>query len=247
MHRRQASTNGRDPSAPLATGDNRLLAQLPPATLTRISAHFHAVDLERGHVLFRGHEPLAAAYFPTTAIVSLVARLESGEMLDVGLVGREGLAGTAVLPGVTRMLCEGTVQIAGSALQIGADILAAAALEDVALASAIGRYTQFQQFRSMQMSACNMFHTVDQRCIRWLLMVDDLLPNADIPLTHEMIGTMMGVHRPTVSLVLGSLLRARAIEETRGRIVILDRRFLEDACCECYGAMADEQRRLFRA
>ena len=94
------------------------------------------------------------------------------------------------------------------------------------------------------MSACNMFHSVEQRCVRWLLTVSDLINNGDIPLTHELMATMLGVHRPTVTVVLRSLHRAGLVNEKRGLILIRDRRLLEKACCECYRVMRDEQRRL---
>jgi Mn-dependent DtxR family transcriptional regulator len=94
------------------------------------------------------------------------------------------------------------------------------------------------------MSVCNMFHSADQRCIRWLLTVGDLIDNGDIPLTHELMATMLGVHRPTVTIVLRTLHKAGLVDERRGLILIRDRRRLEGACCECYRVMRDEQRRL---
>ena len=96
----------------------------------------------------------------------------------------------------------------------------------------------------MQMSVCNMFHPVEQRCIRWLLTVNDLIANGDLPLTHDLMATMLGVHRPTVTLVLRSLDKAGLVSESRGRIVIRDRRRLERSCCECYRSMRNEQHRL---
>jgi hypothetical protein len=175
-------------------------------------------------------------HFPLTAVVSLVSRLESGQMLEVGLVGHDGVAGTALLPGTTTMACDGVVQVAGWALRMTADALKR---EDGkgSLVSLTIRYTHLLLARSMQMSVCNMFHTVEQRCIRWLLTVDDLTAGDHLPLTHELIATMLGVHRPTVTLVLGALHRAALLGEQRGRIVIRDRARLEAACCECYGVM----------
>ena len=98
--------------------------------------------------------------------------------------------------------------------------------------------------RSMQTSVCNMFHPVEQRCIRWLLTVNDLIANGDIPLTHDLMATALGVHRPTVTLVLRSLHKAGLVNESRGHIVIRDRRRLEQSCCECYRSMRSEQHRL---
>jgi CRP-like cAMP-binding protein len=223
---------------------NRLLALLPAAVYARLQPHLQSVTLHRNEVLFRAHESLAVAYFPSTAVVSLVSTLESGQSLEVGLVGRDGLAGTAVFPGITMMSCDGIVQIPGNAQRMSAEVLRRELLADETLYSTLGRFAQVLLVRSMQMSVCNMFHSVEQRCVRWLLSVSDLITNDEIPLTHDLMATMLGVHRPTVTIVLRSLHKAGLVNEVRGRIEILDRLLLENACCECYGVMREEQKRL---
>jgi CRP-like cAMP-binding protein len=183
-------------------------------------------------------------YFPHDAVVSLVSQLESGETLEVGLVGRDGLAGTAVFPGVTTMPCEGIVVIPGVAHRIDADVLRRQLVTDNALHAGIGRFAHFLLARTMQTSVCNMFHGVEQRCIRWLLTVSDLISSDVIPVTHESLANMLGVHRPTVTLVLRSVHRAGLIDEMRGRIIIRERHRLETACCECYGLTCRARQRL---
>ena len=223
---------------------NQLLQLLPPGVAARLTRFLEPVHLERKEVLFRAHEPLRVVYFPDCAVVSFVSRLESGDMLEVGLVGRDGLAGTAVFPGITTMSCDGIVQIPGLAHRMSADVLRSELLTNEQLYSAIGRFAQTLLVRSMQMSVCNMFHPVEQRCIRWLLTVSDLIVQDRIPLTHELLATMLGVHRPTVTLVIRSLHRAGLVDESRGVITIRDRARLAEACCECYRLMRDEQYRL---
>jgi CRP-like cAMP-binding protein len=202
------------------------------------------VDLQRKDVLFRANEPLDAVYFPSTAIVSLVATLETGQSLEVGLVGCDGLAGTAVFPGITTMPCDGVVQIAGMAHWMSAETLRREVRADETLHSVLERYAHLLLVRSMQMSVCNVFHSVEQRCVRWLLTISDLLEDGDIPLTHDLMSTMLGVHRPTVTRVLRSLHDAGLIREARGRVRISNRGRLSSACCECYDVMRDGQRRL---
>lgn len=236
-----------DAERPTSGGDgpqNQLLALLPAPVLARLTPHLERVHLHRGEVLFRAHEPVRVAYFPSTAVVSLVSTLESGESLEVGLTGRDGLAGMAVFPGITMMSCDGVVQIPGLARRMSAEILRREVQTDETLYSTLGRFAQVLLVRSMQMSVCNMFHPVEQRCIRWLLTVSDLINNGDIPLTHDLMATMLGVHRPTVTLVLRSLHKAGLVNESRGLILIRDRARLEKACCECYRVMRGEQRRL---
>jgi CRP-like cAMP-binding protein len=238
-------TNGwKRPSPFRVVHKNKLLALLPAEVLARLQPHLKAVQLERKQVLFRAHEPMRVVHFPDTAVVSFVSRLETGEALEVGLVGRDGLAGTAVFPGITTMSCDGIVQIPGIAQRMSADVLRQELLANESLYSTIGRFAQLLLVRSMQMSVCNMFHSVEQRCIRWLLTVNDLIPDDAVPVTHELLATMLGVHRPTVTLVLRSLYRAGFVDEGRGRVVIRDRRRLEIRCCECYRVMRAEQLRL---
>jgi CRP-like cAMP-binding protein len=223
---------------------NQFLARLPRGALARLMPHLQEVALEGREVLFHAHEPLRDVYFPTTAVISLVSRLESGQTLEVGLVGRDGVAGTAVFPGISWMPCDGVVQIAGRACRISAETLRRELQGDERLYSAMGRFAQVLHVRCMQGSVCNMFHSVEQRCTRWLLTVSDISGSADLPLTHELIAVMLGVHRPTVSLVLKSLRGAGLIDEQRGRITLRDRHKLEEACCECYGVLRAEQMRL---
>jgi CRP-like cAMP-binding protein len=224
--------------------ENRLLALLPAATLARLEPHLQAVSLRRTEVLFRAHEPLGVVYFPNSAVVSLVSTLASGESLEVGLVGRDGLAGTAVFPGMTMMSCDGIVQIPGGAHRISTEVLRRELDADERVSSIVGRFVELQLGSTMQLALCNMFHAVEQRCVRWLLTVSDLIDGGDIPLTHELLATLLGVHRPTITLILRSLHRAGLVTESRGRIVIRDRHRLEHSCCECHGLMRDERRRL---
>ena len=240
---RSRGQQGRALSSPTAAG-NQLLALLPPAVLARLEPHLDSVDLRRKDVLFRANELASACYFPATAVISLVSTLESGESMGVGLVGRHGLAPISVFPGIFSMPCDGIVQIPGVAHRISVDVLREEVLANEPLYEQLCRYAQLLLVRVVQMSVCNMFHPVEQRCIRWLLTVSDLIADDDIPVTHELIATMLGAHRPTVTLVLRSLHKAGLLYESRGRIVIRNRRALERSCCACYRTMRNEQHRL---
>jgi CRP-like cAMP-binding protein len=223
---------------------NWLLASLPPPAAAHLTPQLERIRLDRKQVLFRAHERLAHAYFPTTAIVSLVGTLGSGETLEVGVTGRDGVAGAIAMPDVDSMPFEGIVQIPGIAYRLDAGRFRQALTNLEPLSAAVGRYVHLLLVRSVHMHLCNVFHPVEQRLIRWLLTVSDLLATADIPLTHELLATMLGVRRPTVTLVVGSLQRAGLIEEMRGRITIRDRERLESACCDCYGVMCAQQEQI---
>jgi CRP-like cAMP-binding protein len=241
---KQLPRNCGAPSGCEGATENRLLALLPRILRGRLERHLEPLQLGRKELLFRSHDPLTTVYFPDTAVVSLISTLESGESLEVGIVGRDGFAPTAIVPGLTTMPYDAVVQVPGLACCIDAEILRDEVLADDILYSTLGRFAQLLLVRSMQLSVCNVFHSVEQRCIRRLLTIADLVDSGEIPLTHDLMATMLGVHRPTVTLVMRSLHRAGLVTEMRGRIAIRDRSRLEKACCECYGLMRGEQRRL---
>ena len=45
---------------------------------------------------------------------------------------------------------------------------------------------------------------------------------------------MLGVQRPSVTVVAGTLQHAGLIRYIHGRVTVLDRKGLEAAACECY-------------
>jgi CRP-like cAMP-binding protein len=223
---------------------NWLLASLPATVFEHMLLHLERVRLDRKQVLFQANERLGHVYFPTTAVVSLVATLGSGEVLEVGVTGRDGVTGAVALPNVGSMPCDGIVQIPGIAYRMDAGLFRQSLRSFEPLSVFVGRYAHLLLVRSMQMQQCDMFHPVEQRLTRWLLMVSDLLGSDDIPMTHEFLATMLGVRRPTVTLVVGSLQRAGLIDEKRGRITIRDRERLEAACCDCYRLMCEQQEKV---
>ena len=98
----------------------------------------------------------------------------------------------------------------------------------------------------MQSVACNARHLVDARCCRWLLHAHDRLAADDLALTHDLLSTMLGVRRPTVTLVMAELTRAGIVSHVRGHVRIVDRKGLEQTTCECYRNIRSVSDRLLR-
>jgi CRP-like cAMP-binding protein len=96
------------------------------------------------------------------------------------------------------------------------------------------RYLQAYLSMVSQSVACNRLHTTEARFARWVLMTHDRVLRDDFYLTQEFLASMLGVHRPTVSLVAGSFQQAGMIRYSRGKMTILNRNALEEICCECY-------------
>ncbi len=91
-------------------------------------------------------------------------------------------------------------------------------------------------FSAQQFAACNVKHTIVQRCARWLSMTEDRVGNPDFTLTHEFLSIMLGVRRSGVSEAADSLQKLGAISYRRGAVKVLDKALLNAAACECYQA-----------
>lgn len=72
----------------------------------------------------------------------------------------------------------------------------------------------------------------------------DRVGSDEFALTHEFIGQMLGVRRPSVTVVAGMLQREGLISYQRGVITIRDPHRLAHASCECYEVVKREYLRL---
>jgi CRP-like cAMP-binding protein len=213
---------------------NRLLAALPDEALWSLRPHLRTVPLPRGSVLCESGERLSRVYFPEAGAVSLVTVFEDGTTAEMATVGREGVVGIGALLGGDHAFGRHVVPVGGSALAVEASRFRSVLRENGALRAACETYAQAFLAHLLQNVACNAIHKVDQRCARWLLMCDDQAEGESFELTQEYLAELLGVRRPTVTVVAGSLQREGLIHYRRGAMIVLDRRGLETTACECY-------------
>lgn len=226
---------------------NRLLAALPAADLKRLRADLELVELPLGSLLYEPGSALQpAAYFPTTAIVSLVCMMEDGDSAEVAMVGFEGVVGVTLLLGNgARSSFQTIVQSGGHAYRLRREpFLNEFTRPGGVLQQCVLRYAQALLAQIIQTAGCNRHHTVDQQLCRWLLMALDRLRGGEIEMTQELIANMLGVRRGGVTEAAGRLQAAGLIEYRRGRIRVLDRPGLKARVCECYETVQKEYARL---
>ena len=168
-------------------------------------------------------------------------------MIETAMVGRDGvLNGASALDGKVSFN-KGIVQLSGVASVMEVEKLRSVADENKAFRSLLIRHDQVLFAQSQQSAACNASHSVEARMCRWLLRMRDLADSDDLTLTQEFLAQMMGVRRPSVSLVANVLQKAGFIKYRRGNIRILDVAGLKDASCECYGTVKEHYNRLLSA
>src|SRR5207253_5370059 len=106
------------------------------------------------------------------------------------------------------------------------------------------RYNQYFISLVSQGTLCNRIHEVNHRLARWILMCADGTGSEEIDITHEYLATMLGTHRPSVTLAMTDLEGRHAVTAGRGRIRIVDRAKLEEVASPCYRVIRDEWERL---
>ena len=215
---------------------NHLLAALPEDERARIAPQLTPVALRGRQVLHKRDEPLQHVLFPSRMLCSLVLTMADGASAEIAVVGGEGVVGVEAALGVRVAACDATVQVAGEghAMAMAVSAFQAELANCPAFESRVRNYAQAFVGFVMQSVACNARHSVDARCCRWLLHAHDRLAADDLALTHDLLSTMLGVRRPTVTLVMNDLAHAGIVSTSRGLIRIVDRTALEARACACY-------------
>src|SRR5450432_401005 len=222
---------------------NRLLASLPQAEWERWSAALEPVQMPLGEVLYEPGVALHYVYFPITSIVSLLYVLENGASAEIAVVGNEGIVGISLFMGGESTPSRAVVQSAGQGFRLPAQTIKDE-FNRAPVLHLLLRYTQALITQMAQTAACNRHHSLDQQLCRWLLLSLDRVKGDELVMTQELISNMLGVRREGVSEGALKLQQAGLIRYARGHITVLDRKGLEQRCCECYAVVKTEYDRL---
>ena len=224
---------------------NRLLAALPTVDYERIAPHLRLQSTAVGVTLHEQGRRISDVYFPNGGVFSITNRMRDGALVVVATVGREGMLGIGVFLGdrtgngrTFQQVADGPVAALAVARFVRETARSGAFREVMAL------YAQASLLQVMQCTACNALHDVTQRCCRWLLQTHDRVGADDFLLKQEFLALMLGVRRPTVSVVLRGLQESGLVSSRYGRMRVLRRRRLEAASCECYATIRGQFTRL---
>jgi CRP-like cAMP-binding protein len=216
---------------------NRILAGLPEPEYQRIASHLEPVDLPSGKIIYDIDQQIDYVYFPFHAMISLVTLMEDGKIVEVGLVGRDGMTGIVALMGQKTSPDRAIVQIPDGAVRARLEVIKEEFARAGSLQSSLLRYAYTLMRQVSQTAACNAAHTAEERLSRWLLMCQDRVQSDELNLTQEFIAEMLATRRATVNVAATNLQAAGFIRYNRGHIHIIDREALVDFSCECYEAL----------
>jgi CRP-like cAMP-binding protein len=223
---------------------NAILASLSASDTAALRPHLKATHLAQKTVLYEAGDTITTLYFPTSAAISLVVTLATGEMTESAMVGRDGAIGIASAMDGKIAMCRAIVQLGGDAMVCDPAAFRGAALQSESLIATIMRHEQTLFAQAQQSTACMANHEVDARLCRWLLRARDLSGSDHLPFTQDFLAEMLGVRRTSVTTVARTLQEAGMIRYKRGKIEILDVEGLRESACECYETVKEQYRQL---
>src|ERR1019366_2354923 len=154
---------------------NRLLALLSDEDFHHLRPHLETVPVRAKQVFHKAGERLRHVYFLNGGVCSLTTALSNGAIVEAATIGDCGFVGIeAFLSDDAVSLSEAIMQVPDTdAERLSVRAFRRALAERPALRTLLGRYLQVIIGQMIQTTACNVHHSVQERCVRWLLMAHD--------------------------------------------------------------------------
>lgn len=213
---------------------NRLIEGLPRKARGQLLALCEPVELGLPQVLYDRSVEAPHIYFPTGSTLSLWTSPADLPVLEVAMVGNEGMLGAHIALGVPNSATFAQVQRAGPAWRMPSADFRSELNSNAPLLQTIHRYLHVTNLQGVSMVRCSRFHSLKERLARWLLMTQDRAHQDSFSVTHELLANMLGVRRVGVTTAAVALQRLGIIRYVRGEVTILKRKSLEAAACACY-------------
>ncbi|RRI06497.1 Crp/Fnr family transcriptional regulator [Mesorhizobium tamadayense] len=224
---------------------NELLRRMSQPDLALLQPHLERCALDLRMTMETAGSKIGAVYFLEEGLGSIVAMNPNGKDAEVGLIGFEGMTGSALVMGVDYAALECFVQLPGSAMRIEADPFNSALSNSPSLRLFLLRYVHALHIQTSYTALANARTKVEDRLARWLLMCADRVHGGHLAITHEFLSVMLGVRRPGVTIGLQVLEGRGLIRSRRGEITIRDRDGLVAHANGAYGQSEAEYHRLF--
>lgn len=213
---------------------NKFLDVLPRSDRQLLLSKCHPVKLPQKMVLCSSSSRPTDAYILNTGICSSVSVTAEGESAEVGVIGDEGIVNALLVLGPAHAFTQAVIQVDASGYRIPLVQLASLFRSSAEIHYRLLEYVQSQALAADQIAACHRLHSTEQRLARWLLMMHDRVGTKELNMTQAFLGLLLGIQRPTVTLVAQAMQKRGLIKLQRGKINIVSREKLEQAVCECY-------------
>jgi CRP-like cAMP-binding protein len=223
---------------------NHLLGTLKPDDLAALTPHLTFRRFPTGENFDQTDKPISTLLCPEKGNISMVVTTDPAHRIEAGLIGYEGMTGTAAVLGDDRSCLEVNAQVEGEGHVISADRLQQAMAERPAIQRRLQLFAHALHVQTAHTAWANGLMKIEARLARWLLMAQDRLQSPEVHLTHEFLSNMLGVRRAGVTDTLHMLEGYGVIRAQRAVILVKDRARLEALAAPAYGAPEAVYRRL---
>jgi CRP-like cAMP-binding protein len=218
--------------------ENLLLRSLPAEIWRAVMDKSELVQLDLHESVIKPNIAMTFVDFPESGVMSILQPMADGELIEVANIGNEGMLGVTALFDGFEIGQTAFCQVEGKSYRIEIVSFVELLKKYPLFRAVCERYSVVLLDQLARNSGCFRTHQVDRRCARWLLSTHDRCHRKTFVLTQEFLSLMLGVSRTGVNQAAGALARAGLISYVRGKVIILDRKGLEQASCICYSQMS---------
>jgi CRP-like cAMP-binding protein len=222
---------------------NQLLDAMPLAELETLCRDLEWVEFSLHQSVSEPNQPMEFAYFAASGLFSIISMVEIEEQVEMGLIGREGFLGAAILLMAKSDPFRVIVQAPGRALRLPAAKLIEASIMPT-IRAVLLRFIHIFMVQTASTILANSSYLVEERLARWILMTHDRLEAVSFPMTHEFMALMLAVWRAGVTEAVHKLEARELVHASRGHMQVLNRAGLEALANSSYGQAEREHRRL---
>jgi CRP-like cAMP-binding protein len=224
---------------------NRILKALSASDRQLLEPALVLVNLQVHDELEEPGVDIEKVYFPESGIVSVVAMQGDEQKAEIGIVGCEGVTGSAVILGGVSSPHETYIQVAGDGYVISSAALRDAMSRSASVSTLLLKYVQAFLVQVAHTAIANADARLAERLARWLLMAHDRVKGDELRLTHEFLALMLAVRRSGVTEAIAILEGEGMIKGQRGLIIVRNRDALVKRAGPYYGVPEAEYARLF--
>ena len=213
---------------------NIFINSLSKKTQEAVFLNAQSIELNLSQNICLADQPIQYIYFPIDGFISITQNIDEQSLIEIGMIGREGMLGAELILGINIHPFNGLVQGAGNALRIYAEDFLNAIEKNMELKIAVKKYLVIRIQQLGLSVGCEHFHTISARLAKWLLMSEDRAQSSTFQMTHEFISLMLGVRRVGITTTAADFKRRGIIDYHRGEMKVLDRTSLKAESCSCY-------------
>jgi len=223
---------------------NLLLNALDEPSLKAVAPSLEYIKLDARQTLVEAGSTSDWIYFIEDGLISLLSEYEPGRLIEVGMVGREGIYDVGFALHDEQAAFDGNVQVEGSAYRVSRAVLRQAMDDTPALNVLMLRFVRAFELQIASTVSANGRAKLEERLARWLLMVHDRVDSNLLHITHELLAQMLCCRRPGVTVAMHLLEGKGLIASARGQVEIRSREGLIEEANGSYGAAEQHYARL---